>query len=331
MKKFGYSFLILFILSFSIQAQKGVRLKFNKDGEFKIVQFTDTHVDMSKNQNLDIFELLQKIIETEKPDLAILTGDVITQDDPEKAYQLFVDLFKKENLPWVVVFGNHDAEHNVSRKKLAELVESLPLCLNKKDGAIISGTNFVLPVYGKSKKPEALLYCMDSNSYSTLEPTVKGYGWFDFSQIDWYRQKSSEYTHKNGGKPLPAVAFFHIPLPEYNLAWNDSAAIRFGEKRERVSSPDINSGMFAAMLQCGDVMGTFVGHDHYNDYIIDYHNIALAYGRASKIVRQDDPVSGGRVIVLKEGKREFETWIREKGGAKLLDCTYPKSFEVKTP
>ena len=36
--------------------------------------------------------------------------------------------------------------------------------------------------------------------------------------------------------------------------------------------------------------------------------------------------SGARVIVLKEGKREFDTWIREVGGNVLYRTTYPKSY-----
>ena len=39
--------------------------------------------------------------------------------------------------------------------------------------------------------------------------------------------------------------------------------------------------MFANMLECGDVMGVFAGHDHVNDYIATLYNIALGYGRAS--------------------------------------------------
>lgn len=326
MKKFGYCLVILLVLGFAAQAQNKTRLKFSPEGEFRIVQFTDTHVDTDNGNNLEIFKYLQNIIETEKPDLAVLTGDVVTQDNPEKAFRFFVELFEKEKLPWVVVFGNHDAEHNIPREKLAEMVEKLPYCLNKKDEALTAGTNFILPVYGKSDKPEALLYCMDSNDYSTMKPTVQGYGWFAFSQIEWYRWESTEYTRRNDGKPLPALAFFHIPLPEYKLAWEDQKSSRVGLKRENVSCPEVNSGMFTAMLECGDVMGTFVGHDHYNDFIIVYYGIALAYGRASKLVRQDDPVLGGRMIVLKEGKREFETWIREKGGDRVWDCTYPDSF-----
>ena len=40
-----------------------------------------------------------------------------------------------------------------------------------------------------------------------------------------------------------------------------------------------------------------------------------------------DKTPGSRIIVLKEGKREFDTWLREKGNmAKLNVCTYPGSF-----
>ena len=104
----------------------------------------------------------------------------------------------------------------------------------------------------------------------------------------------------------------------------------FGVKNEEICSPEINSGMFTAMLECGDVMGIFVGHDHTNDYIGLCNNIALAYGRVTKKMKDPaDPLAGGRVIVLKEGRREFDTWIREAGGKKVLACTYPNSFAVK--
>jgi hypothetical protein len=88
--------------------------------------------------------------------------------------------------------------------------------------------------------------------------------------------------------------------------------------------------MFAAMLECGDVMGTFVGHDHYNDYIGVHYGIALAYGRTTKYGKgRKHPLPGGRVIVLKEGQRGFTTWIREVTGKKLQESQYPESFLPK--
>jgi hypothetical protein len=195
---------------------------------------------------------------------------------------------------------------------------------------MVGNSNFVLPVSGKSKKPAAVIYCMDSNTYSTLKPAVDGYGWFNFSQVEWYRNICEKYTQGNNGAPLPALAFFHIPLPEYTQAWNNKNAKVFGVRNEDESSQEINTGMFAAMLLGGDVMGTFVGHDHINDYIGLRNNIALAYGRVTKKMKDAaDPLAGGRVIILKEGKREFDTWIRESDGKKVLECSYPKSFVLK--
>ncbi len=39
--------------------------------------------------------------------------------------------------------------------------------------------------------------------------------------------------------------------------------------------------MFLAMKEMQDVMGTFAGHDHVNNYIVNYFGIALAYGQFS--------------------------------------------------
>lgn len=328
MKQFFFNWLFL-VLSGVTVAQNKAALRFNTTGEFKIIQFTDTHVNTSKGENLGIFEYLKKIIEAEKPDLVVVTGDIVTENDPQKGYMMFVRLFQETGVPWVMVFGNHDSEHNLSRKDLAAFLQSRPGCLNKDEGETDGNSNFVLTVLGKDNKAAALLYFMDSNDYSTLKPRVGGWGWFTNKQVDWYRAKSKTYTTANRGTPYPALAFFHIPFPEYDLAMNNKDAVVIGKEREKVCAPEINTGMFAAMLESGDVMGTFAGHDHYNDYIVTYYDVALAYGRASKLRNQNDPELGGRVIVLKEGKREFDTWIRDMHGTKEQSCNYPASFAGK--
>ena len=327
MKKYIFSLIVLLSIVYTANAQSNFDLEFNKNGKFKIVQFTDTHIDLVEKSNLNVYETVKKVIEIEKPDFIILTGDIVTQDNPQEAYKRLAKIFSAAKVPWAMVFGNHDSENNFSRKELADFLQTLPFCLNNDKGETHGNSNFVLPVYGKSNKTEALLYCMDSNSYSTLKPKVDGYGWFDFSQINWYREKSSEFTVANGNKPLPALAFFHIPLPEYTQAWNNKITPPLGVKNEDECSPVINTGMFSAMLESGDVMGTFVGHDHINDYIGEYLGIALAYGRVTKIMRsEEDPLAGGRVIVLTEGKRQFYTWIRDLNGKKELECNWPDFF-----
>ena len=160
----------------------------------------------------------------------------------------------------------------------------------------------------------SLLYCLDSHDYSTVEG-IDGYGWFTQDQIRWYRDRSAAYTAANGGKPLPALAFFHIALPEYVAAWRNPGNTHIGRAAEDECPGELNPGMFAAMVESGDVMGVFVGHDHDIDYVVAEKGIALGYGRFSG----DDTTynnlrPGVRLLVLTEGERGFETWIHERDG-----------------
>jgi len=301
-------------------------IHFNQEGKFKIVQFTDMHIQNSVSDS--VFELVKEIVGLEKPDLAVITGDICLQDTVDDLLLRLANLFAEKKIYWVSAFGNHDGEYGPPRKTLSAIYRSLPFNLNSSTSGITGETNFVLPVTGKKSKHQALLYLFDSNAYNPLKDKVKGtYGWIDFSQIHWYRDQSASYTKKNKGVPVPSLAFFHIPLPEYKVLWEEDSALCIGVKQEEVSCPPVNSGMYTSMLECGDVMGIFVGHDHVNDYFGILNGIALAYGRFSGTKNTYGHLTpGARVIVLKEGKREFDTWIREKGGNIPYKSGYPNSI-----
>lgn len=67
-------------------------------------------------------------------------------------------------------------------------------------------------------------------------------------------------------KPVPALAFFHIPLPEYRKAAADVKTVKIlGTKGEPVHCSNIHSGMFVSMKEMEDVQAMSVGHDHNND------------------------------------------------------------------
>ncbi|MDD2247011.1 MAG: metallophosphatase, partial [Proteiniphilum sp.] len=159
---------------------------------------------------------------------------------------------------------------------------------------------------------------------------VGGYGWITTDQIEWYKKQSMHYTLQNNFKPLPALAYFHIPLPEYRTAFDDDKNIRFGERNEDECPSDLNSGMFLAMREMRDVMATFVGHEHVNDYIVNYYGIALAYGHFSGWTTTYTPkpaINGVRVVVLKEDKREFDSWLHQIDGTVKQKVTYPADFK----
>ena len=185
------------------------------------------------------------------------------------------------------------------------------------------------PILDDNKKTAALIYCFDSHSYSKVKG-IKGYGWIQLSQLNWYREQSAKYTSKNNQTPLPALAFLHIPLPEYREMADAKNAKLIGIKNEKVASGALNSGLFAQLVAGGDVMGVFCGHDHNNDYIGKYQGIALGYGRfgLSTPCWYKNMTAGARVIVLKQGKRSFDTWINTFGKIEHK-CTFPDSFTTE--
>ncbi len=322
--------LIGLVLAFTRVNGQNHKLAFNKNGEFKIIQFTDLHIEAIKSgaDSEAVYSAISEIVISEKPDLVVLTGDVITQDPMTSALLKLAHIFEENKVPWTSVLGNHDEEcSHIERKKLAAIHRSMPYNINSNKPGIMGETNFILTVKGAGKI-KSLLYFFDSNAYNPMKGKVNTYyAWMDFSQVQWYRNQSIAFTKKNGGTPVSALAFFHIPFPEYDDLWRNDSIHCIGTKAEPVASPKVNSGMYLSMLECGDVMGTFVGHDHNNDYIGTYNNIALAYGRCTRGISSYGLFpQGGRVIVLKEGKREFDTWIHEKGGNITHHYHYPNSI-----
>lgn len=322
--KFYLTLTLLLVTTYGM-AQKS-ELQFSKDGKFKIVQFTDVHFKYGNPASNVALERINEVLDAERPDLVIFTGDVIYSAPADSGMVQVLEQVSKRKLPFVVTFGNHDDEQGLSRQQLYDIIRKVPGCLMP-DRGTASSPDYALTVKSSSnpQKDAAVLYCMDSRSYSPLKD-VKGYAWLTFDQVNWYRQQSAAFTAQNGGQPIPALAFFHIPVPEYHEAVADENSTIRGTRMEEACAPRINSGMFAAMKEGGDVMGIFVGHDHDNDYAVMWKNILLAYGRytGGNTVYNHLP-NGARVIVLDEGARTFTSWIRQKGGI-VDEISYPSTF-----
>ena len=103
------------------------------------------------------------------------------------------------------------------------------------------------------------------------------------------------------------MAFFHIPLPEFNLASRSEDSCLIGIRKEEACAPKVNSGLFTTMLELGDIMAVFVGHDHVNDYVTSWKGILLGYGRYTG-----------------------ESWIVTKNNRIDFRFTFPMDFSKET-
>lgn len=304
-RKFILTALFASLILLGAYAQKSVAFR---EGKLKIVQLTDIHWDPQSKNCAQTAQTIEAVLALEKPDIAMLTGDVVTEKPGPEGWKAIIALLEKAQVPFTVMMGNHDAEV-MPKQEIYDLLAQSPYFIGEKGPETIHGCgNYVVPVYGADHKTtKALLYCIDSNDY----PESKDYGtydWIHFDQIAWYRQTSARFTKENGDNPLPALAFFHIALPEYDAIPNNGTML--GEKNEGSGASKINSGLFASFIEMGDVMGAFVGHDHDNDFIGTHYQIALAYGRVTGTDAYGDLERGMRVIELKENERSFDTWVR---------------------
>jgi hypothetical protein len=288
--------------------------------------------------------LMKQLIQMVQPDCILLTGDNVMSTDTRKAWITLTNVLVEAKIPWAIVFGNHDQEYGLTKLQIIEILSDLPYNLTENGPEDVSGNgNYILKI-ASSKSPQktaAALYCLDSKQLQDIVQVQPGkqswndWDWISFDQIDWYRKQSSILTAQNGGEPLPALAFFHIPIPEYNEVVDKPTTV--GLKQEVVCSPPVNSGLFTALCERKDVMGIFVGHDHTNNYIGCLHNICLAYGNSTGQQASGNSNRGCRVIELYEGERKFDTWLLqlyERNGWKPIEqveplylVTYPDSFK----
>ncbi|NOU65977.1 metallophosphoesterase [Paenibacillus sp. LMG 31461] len=303
---------------------KQQQLTFREDSTFTITQFTDLHWIDGRKEDQQTLRLMEEILDAEQPDLVVFTGDIIYTgpvsegehhcEEPLQAFHDAVQAAEARQIPWAVVFGNHDTETLITRQELMNSVLTFPCSMTQAGPAELSGVgNYRLPLSGRDGQPAASLYFFDSGSRSTVAQ-IPGYDWIHHDQIGWYTELS-----RNEQPELPALAFFHIPLPEYQHVWERATC--YGNKQENVCCAHVNSGLFAAMVEMGNVVGTFCGHDHINDYWGELHGIRLCYGRATgyNTYGKEGFHRGARMIRLREGERAFETWLRLADGTVIRD------------
>lgn len=319
--KFIYTVLAVFFVLSAYPKQPVLRFKNHK---FKIVQFTDLHLISGKEfaeRNDSTYMLMRIVINEEKPDFVVLTGDIVVSGGAAQIWHEVVQPMTEAKVPFAVTFGNHDTETDISKPDILKILQENKYNLTFNAGKALSGTgNCSLPIFSSEGKtmPWAI-YFFDSHAY-TNNSTHGVYDWIKNDQIQWYRKQSAVYTRKQG-KAVSALAFFHIPLPEFEQARNQQTVT--GSTEEQVCSPSVNSGLFSSFIEMDDVIGVFVGHDHNNDYVGSLADISLGYGRKTGYTSAYHEIleRGARVIELHENEKKFYTHIRTLSGT-CLDCSF---------
>ena len=329
----------ILVFSFSSYAYDKTELRFNSNGKFTILMFTDieeTELPMS-----DSVKLWSAAVEKVKPDLIVYNGDnqrmrnnADTLENLKKAITEITKPATENSIPFAVVFGEKDADCEISKDKQLDIYKSISGCLAGTQSVTSSGSG-AYNITIKSSKTESDAFCLwffDACSplgdeETLFKPSAQKQA---ESQNQWYEAKSESLKEENDGKALPSIVFQHEPVPEiYGLlektdAKTSDSVKGNGEKSsnnyilsENASGtlnkgPYLSSSManrFELWKQQGDVIGAFFGHEHVNDIEGYVDGIYLAQTFKSGVRGYGEAkYSGVRVISLDENDPSvFET------------------------
>ena len=97
-------------------------LKFREDGTFKILQLTDTHYVAGDPRSRRALLNVEEMLDLEKPDLVIHTGDIIYGKPAEESLREILTPISTRRIPFAVTFGNHDEEFYQSENSSMSLL-----------------------------------------------------------------------------------------------------------------------------------------------------------------------------------------------------------------
>lgn len=276
--------------------------KFNPDGtydnsDFRILCTTDLHLDDDYGLNDRTLQHFVNQIADLKPDLVILTGDVILSKFQQIDAIQFAKMMEQVGVYWAYVFGNHEARKEKEYFKYLfykSLVDS-PFCLSKfGDPSLYGYGNFIINIMNGENSLRQSLVCFDSGrticephrSRDSVPADLSGYDYIKPSQIKWYENEINSLKKQYGD--VKSMIYLHIPLPEYNGFFveqedgtytpADGVEVVYGTMRETVGCSEYNSGLYDAMKKNGS-QAIFCGHDHCNDFCINNDGIYIVYNQ----------------------------------------------------
>lgn len=279
-------------------------LSLEMSGEtFCILQLTDIHLRQYTRGTFSAAKNIRKMIRRQKPDLVVVTGDFTAAEDNRRDTKWLIHLLDSVGVPWTVTLGNHDSQGKYDRNYIGDLLENSRHGLFRKGPASVPGVgNFVITLCHNGCVKGALFF-LDSHTSFVLNGLE--YEALSKTQIDWYTWavRGLRTLNKGCAAPVPSLLFQHIPLPEFQAAW-ENGEVLFGVMGEdKVYAPDENTGMFAAVCALKSTKGIFVGHDHANTFCSRYQGVLLGYGVQTRFTKSaaEGKYAASRILFSETG------------------------------
>ncbi len=283
-----------------------ITLKKSPDRDFLVLNLTDPQLGNDEwDENHKNYKILtttiRTLIERERPDLITVSGD-LAWAGCTKAYTMLADFLDSFGIPWAPVWGNHDNQNGPEEvDAVADMFLTHEYCVYEKGNPALGNGNYVIAVEEDGKTVEGIIM-MDSHDRMPYikEDGTESNEWAKLipEQLVWYREQIAELEARGCHD---STMIMHIPIYAYRDAWtaafkegidsskltvadsltgdcwNDGYKDSFGVKYEGICSYPADEGAFDVMLELGSTKHILCGHDHVNNYVINYKGVKFVY------------------------------------------------------
>lgn len=280
--------------------------------QLKIMQIADPQIKFGGfTHDTKTFDLLRQAFALDKPDVAVVSGDLTLSIFARDAVEYFCDFMEEQQVYWCFVYGNHDSEYGLSKYQHSQIFKKYKYCLFDGGPSNIKGeSNYFVKVLDSNGNLAYAISLLDSNMYpdTRTELINTPYDEITAEQAEWYTWAVKGL--QNYRADVKSSMFMHMPLRAYVDMYNDindgTVTNYCGFVQEKtwtyenpfngtkMDMPGIhcqtgnlsethNGGgyeLYNAVTQLGCTNAVFCGHDHINNLRgVDKNGILLAYGR----------------------------------------------------
>ena len=304
-------------------------LKFHPNGKFRILMVSDIQEAVEYDERT--VPALRKLIAETNPDLVIWGGDncdgryLKTREELDNYLKIFTAPMEEKQIPWMHVYGNHDYDVDVPAAEQHDMYQAYPYCISGRSPEGVPGvSNYAVPILAHDSYHVAYcVYAFDTmHKNPELRPGVttddllipnrpKSFRKWDivrFEQLMWYWNTSKQLEAQEG-HTVRALAVMHVPPHEMYTCIDNPEETKFkGIHDESFQCGVLNPGLFATMMERGDVDIIAAGHLHRDTFEVEYGGIRMCLdGCGGFSPKSHDDRRGGRIFdICEDGSFETE-------------------------
>lgn len=255
-----------------------VSLDTDENGDFTVLQFTDTHftTGISFADTLVLTKMKNQIKEY-KPDLVVMTGDMINDGDNglfNKSYvlRMVAGLFEDLGQYWAYVPGNNDGQNYGSTDDVAAYLSQYEHCLISDDKDVSGAAQFSVDILDGGEMTHSLVF-LDTMDYDT-EDSEHIYGYVHEDQVLWCKDEIADKKEEN--PDVTVSIFMHENTPAFQKAARNGKAYKAGYSTIAKSPENLNIPKNQPLDDVFDESGCVglvaIGHVHPATAMCSFYN-----------------------------------------------------------